>query len=156
MLLLLRAEAQAVHQLQRVAQTVAAGELVADLAEDLADFVFDGVGVGGAFLESLQIGEQFIVDEQDQIVAGERAVVVEAAVGLLRRGPARPAEFLVDEKVVGLAHQLGLHGPFPLQVVQILEEQHPRGLLGIVQLGGATGLLPKHIVDVAESLFEHA
>ena len=43
-LLLLRAEAQAVDQLQRVAQAVAAAKFVLDLAEDLADLVFDGVG----------------------------------------------------------------------------------------------------------------
>src|SRR4051812_838530 len=46
MLLLLRAKAQPVHQLQCVPQRVAALELVFDLAEDLADFVLDRGGTG--------------------------------------------------------------------------------------------------------------
>jgi hypothetical protein len=31
----------------------------------------------------------------------------------------------------------------------------PRGLLGVVELGGAAGFLAEHVVDVLESLFEH-
>lgn len=42
-----------------------------------------------------------------------------------------------------------------LQVVQVLEEEHPGGLLGVVQLGGAAGLFPEDIVDVLEGLLEH-
>ncbi len=44
MLLLLRTETQAIDQLQRIAQAVAAAELVLDLAEHLANLVLDGVG----------------------------------------------------------------------------------------------------------------
>ena len=52
MLLLLRAEAQLVDQLERIAQAVAAAELVFDLAEDLADLVLDRVRAFGALLEA--------------------------------------------------------------------------------------------------------
>ncbi len=45
--------------------------------------------------------------------------------------------------------------PFLFQIIEILEEKQPRGLLGIVELGGASGLLTEDIVDVAKSLFEH-
>ena len=47
-LFLLRAEAELVDQFQRIAQRIAAVEPVFDLAENLADLVFDGVGVIGA------------------------------------------------------------------------------------------------------------
>ena len=42
-----------------------------------------------------------------------------------------------------------------LEVVEVLQEQQPRGLLGIVELRGATRLFPEDVVDVLEGLFEH-
>ena len=39
--------------------------------------------------------------------------------------------------------------------VQIFEEQEPGVLLGVVELAGATGILPKDVVDVFEGLLEH-
>ncbi len=56
-LLGLGAEAQGVDVVYDLAQVVAAGDLVFDLAEDLADLVFDGVGPGGPALEAVQVGE---------------------------------------------------------------------------------------------------
>ena len=41
-----------------LAQVVAAGDLVLDLAEDFADFVFDGVRAGGLLLEAVQVREE--------------------------------------------------------------------------------------------------
>ena len=34
-----------------------------DLAKNLADLVFDGVGAGGALLEAVKVGEELTVDE---------------------------------------------------------------------------------------------
>jgi len=76
-LFLLRAEAQPVHQLQRVAQGIAALELVFDLPKNLTDFVFDGVRAGGALFEALQVGKQLAVHMVDQIIAGQRRVMIE-------------------------------------------------------------------------------
>src|SRR5882762_7127623 len=59
----LRAEAQFVDMIDDFAQVVAGLDLVFDFAEDFADFVFDGVGAAGALLETLEIGEEFAVDE---------------------------------------------------------------------------------------------
>jgi hypothetical protein len=75
--LLLRAEAQFVHQLQGVAQRIAALEAVLYLAEDFADLVFDGVRAGGALAEALEVGEELAVHILDQVVAGQRVVMVE-------------------------------------------------------------------------------
>jgi hypothetical protein len=63
---------------------------------------------------------------------------------------------VTDDAGVGLADKLGFHGPALFQVVQVFEEQDPRCLLGIVQLGGAARLFPQDVVDVLEGLFEHA
>jgi hypothetical protein len=36
----------------------------------------------------------------------------------------------------------------------IFEEEEPRGLLGVIQLGGAAGLFSEDVVDVLEGLFK--
>ena len=40
-------------------------------------------------------------------------------------------------------------------VVEAFQKQQPRGLLGVVELGGAAGLFPENIVDIFKCLFEH-
>jgi uncharacterized protein with PhoU and TrkA domain len=57
-LLGLGAEAELVDVVDDLAQVVAALDAVFDLAEDLADLVFDGVRPGGAWLEAVQVGEE--------------------------------------------------------------------------------------------------
>jgi hypothetical protein len=76
-LLILRAEAQAIHQFERVAQRIAATELIFDLAEDFADLVLDRVGAFGARPEAFQVGKQFLVNVFDEVVASQRLVVIE-------------------------------------------------------------------------------
>jgi hypothetical protein len=41
------------------------------------------------------------------------------------------------------------------EVVELLEEKQPRGLLGVVELSGAAGLLPQDVFNILECLFEH-
>ena len=67
-LLGLRAKAQLVHPFDHIAQGVVALQPVLDLAEDLANLVFDGVGAAGALLEAGQVGEQPGIDEVTQVV----------------------------------------------------------------------------------------
>ena len=155
MLFLLRAETQFVDVVDDLAQVVAALDLVLDLAEYLADLVFDGVWAAGLELEAVQIGEQLAIDKLAQVVAGLCLVVVELAVLVLGRGPRRPAVGFVEDEGVLLALQFCLHRLVLLQPVEILEEQQPGGLLGVVELGGATGLVAQIGVDILEGLFEH-
>jgi len=42
-----------------------------------------------------------------------------------------------------------------LKIIQVLQEQQPGGLLGIVKLGCATGFFPKNVINISKSLFEH-
>ena len=154
-LLGLRAEAQFVDVVDDLAQVVAALDLVLDLAEDLADLVFDGVRPGGLLLEAVQVGEELAVDEVAQVVAGQGLVVVDLAVLVLRRGPAFPAVRLVEDEGVFLPLQRGFVGLVLLQPVEVFQEQQPGGLLGVVELGGAAGLFPEDVVDVLEGLFKH-
>ena len=154
-LFLLRTEPQFVDVVDDLAEVVAAGDLVLDLAEDLADLVLDGVRPAGLLLEAVQVGEQLLVDEVAQVVAGHRLVVVELAVLALGRGPDFPAILLFEDVGVFLPLQRRFVGSVLLQPVQVFQEQQPRGLLGVVQFGRAAGLFPEDVVDVLEGLLKH-
>jgi len=54
-LLVLRAEAEFVDVVDDLTQVVAALDLVLDLAEDLADLVFDGVRAAGFLFEPVKL-----------------------------------------------------------------------------------------------------
>ena len=58
MLFLLGAEAQFVDPVDHFAQVVATLDFVFQLAEYLADLVFDGIGSAGALFEAVQVGEE--------------------------------------------------------------------------------------------------
>jgi hypothetical protein len=73
------------------AEIVAARNLVFDFAEDFANFVFDRVRASGLLLKSVQIGEEFAVDEEKQIVADSDAIVVDFSISSFGRGPDFPA-----------------------------------------------------------------
>ncbi len=62
-LLRLGAEAQLVDMVNDVTEVVAALDLVFDLAEDLPDLVFDGVGAAGLLREAVEVGEELLIDE---------------------------------------------------------------------------------------------
>jgi hypothetical protein len=103
----------------------------------------------------LQIGEELPIDEGQQVIAGHRGIVIELAVLALGRGPARPAVGFVEDARVFLSVQRCLGGPVLLQGVEIFQEQQPGGLLGVIQLAGATGIFPEDVINVFEGLFEH-
>jgi hypothetical protein len=151
----LRAEAQGVDGLDDFAQVVPAGDLVFDLAEDLADLVFDRVRPGGLLLEAGQVGKQLVVDEVGQIAADLRPVNVELAVLALGRGPILPAIGCRENRRVLLSGQCGFRRFVLLESFQILQEQQPGCLLGVIELGGAASLFPEDVVDVLERLLEH-
>ena len=156
MLLGLRAEAQLVNMVDDLAQVVAAGDFVFNLPKDLPNLVFDGVRPAGLLREAVQIGEEFLIDEVAQVVAGESLVVIDLAVFAFGRGPAFPAIRLVEDQGVFLAIQLGLQRLVLFKPIEVFQEQQPRRLLGVVEFGGATGLFPEHIVNIFEGLFEHS
>jgi hypothetical protein len=81
--------------------------------------------------------------------------VVELTVLALRSGPAFPTIGFVEDEGILLASEGSLGTLVLLKIVEVLEEQQPVGLLGVIEFGGASGLFPKDIIDVLESLFEH-
>ena len=156
MLLGLRAKAQRVDLVDDLAQVVASRDLVFDLRKNLPDLVLDGVRPGRLRGESIQIRKQPVVHKVDQVVTGHRRVVVELAVRALRRGPAFPAIRRIENVRVGLPRKRRFIGTVLLQPIEILQEQQPRSLLGVVQLGRAASLFPEHIIDVLKRLLKHA
>ena len=134
---------------------VAALDAVFDLAEDLANLVFDGVPPGGLLLEGVQVREQLLIDEGEQVVAAQGSVVVDLPVFALRRSPAFPPVWLVEDVGVFLTVQLGFGGFVAFEGVEVFQEQQPGGLFGVVQLAGASGVFPEDVADVLEGLFKH-
>lgn len=121
----LRAEAQLIDMLDDLAEVVAAGDFVLDLAEDFTDFVFDGVRSRGPLPEAVEVGEQLSTDEVTEIVAGRGFIQVDLAVFALRRGPFFPAVGLVKNEGVLLPLQGSLVGSVLLQSVQVFQEKEP-------------------------------
>ena len=81
--------------------------------------------------------------------------MVEVASGVFGGSPAAPAVLGINDVLVWLGLQLGGELALLLQIVQVFEEQHPAGLLGVVQLAGAASVFPQYIVNGFEGLFEH-
>jgi hypothetical protein len=146
---------QLVHAVDDLAQVVAALDLVADLAENLADLVFDGVRAAGALLEAVQVGAELEVDEVPEVVTGERLVVVDLAALGLRCRPFRPAVGGIEDLGVFPPLQLRLGGFVGFEGIEVFQEQEPGALLGVIQFAGASGVLVEDVVDVFEGLFEH-
>ena len=57
MLFITAVEAEVIHFLDHITQAVAALELVFNLAKNLTNFIFDGVGVACTLAEAFQVGE---------------------------------------------------------------------------------------------------
>jgi len=84
------------------------------------------------------------------------ALVIQLAAGVLRRRPAAPAVGLLQDGAVGAAFQGGHGSPVVFESVEVFEEQQPGGLLGVIELGAAAGLLAQAVVEGAERLIEGA
>jgi hypothetical protein len=109
-----------------LAEVVAALDLVADLAENFADLVFDGVRAAGALLEAVQVGAELEVDEVPEIVAGERLVVVDLAALGLRCRPFRPAVGGIEDVGVFFPLQFGLGGFVGFEGIEVFQEEERR------------------------------
>ena len=105
----------------------------------------------------MQVGEELAVDEIAEVVAGQGRVVVEFAVLVLGCGPASPSG-----RACRGCRRISFRRARPrsalscFEAVEVFQEQQPGSLLGVIQLGGAAGLLAEHVVDVPEGLFEHS
>ena len=81
--------------------------------------------------------------------------MVNLAVLALGRSPRIPAVGSVEDVGVFLAVERGFGGLVVFEGIEVFQEEQPRGLLGVVEFAGATGIFPEDIVDVFEGLFEH-
>jgi hypothetical protein len=71
-------------------------------------------------------------------------------------GPLLPAIIRVEDGGVVLALKLRIVLSLSLQLVEVLQEQQPRRLLGLVQLRGKPLVVPEYFVDIVERVLKHA
>ena len=69
--------------------------------------------------------------------------------------PCPPAVLTVDDAPIGFAVQLCCGFLVSLEVVKILEEQHPAGLFDVVQFAAASSVFSKGVVDIFEGGLVH-
>jgi len=119
----LRTEAQFVDVVNDLAQVIAALDFVLNFPEDFADLVFDGVWAGGLGLEAVQIGEELLIDKDQQVIAGHGGIVIELVVFALRRGPSIPTIGLFEDEGVFLSIELGFRDLVVLQIINIFQKQ---------------------------------
>ena len=148
-------ETQRVGIPQDFTKVVAARYFVAEFTEDFANLVLQRLRRGGGFLKLFEVREQLVVHEVREVVAGERLGVVRFAILGLRGGPGVPTEHLFDNPFVGFALEFGFFFALGFEVVQVLEEQDPRGLLHVIQFVAASTLFPEDVVDIVKSLLKH-
>ena len=151
----LGAEAQLVNVVNDLAQVVTALDLVFDFAEYLADLVFKGIWATGLCRKAVQIRKELADDKVAQVIACHGFVVVQLAVLTLGRCPRTPTIGTIEDASVLPAFKRGLGALVLLKIVEILQEQQPGGLLGVVKLGCATGFLAKDVINISEGLLEH-
>ncbi len=132
MFLRLRSETQDIQLVDDVPEIVTALELVLDLAEHLTDLVLDSVGAGSADFEAVQVRKKLRAYKLAQVVACHRPIVVNRPACTLWRGPRLPAILLVEDELVLFAFQFSLGRTILFKRVEVLQEEQPRGLLGVV------------------------
>ena len=96
-----------------------------------------------------------MIHEVAEIVADHRYVVVELPVFAPWRSPACPTVRFFQDEIVFFAVQPSFVGPVFFKAIEVFQEQEPRCLFSVVELGGAAGFFPEHVVDIFEGLFEH-
>jgi len=67
-----------------------------------------------------------------------------------------PAVGLLQDGRITAALQGSHGGPVVFEPVEVVEEQQPGGLLGVVELGATAGLLAQTVIDGAERLLKGA
>jgi len=122
-LLHLGAETEFVNVVDDLAQVVAAGDLIFDLPEYLPDLVFDGVRPAGLFLELVEVREELLIDEIEEVVAGEGFVVVELAVLALGCSPDFPAIWHIEDEGIFATIERSFIGAVLLQPIEVFEKQ---------------------------------
>ena len=119
-LLGLGGKAEFVDVVDDLTKVVAALDAVLYLAEDFANFVFDGIRlIARLGLEAVEIGKELLVDEVEKVIAAGRGVVVNLAVLAFRRSPRFPAVGLVEDVGIALALQCGLGGLVVLKSIEV-------------------------------------
>ena len=115
-------EFQIVYHPQHFAEVVATGNAVAEFAEYLTNFVFDGKSGGFFVFEFAEVGEEFDIYKIDEVVARLGFVMVLFSFFVFWGCPRFPAVFGIDNGYVGFAFEHGFQLAGFFQIVQVFQE----------------------------------
>ena len=146
-------EAESVHLLQDVAEVVAALDAVTDFGEDDTNLDFDGLRAT-CLTELAEVREEFSVDKVNQIVTNKGIGHVVLSGRVTGHCPIVPAVAFGNDGFVGLVLQFCCELTGFLKVVQIFEEQNPRGLLYVIKFAGAAFVGTQAVIQVLNCLLE--
>ena len=118
---------------QDIAQSVATLEVVLDLAEDLFDFVFDGIGAFRRRFEFRQMRKELAIREVNEIIADQCFVTVGLTV-FFAASPISLSVLRAKRWRVLFASEADRRLSLFFQIVKISEKQHPRRLLDVVPI----------------------
>ena len=104
------------------AEVVAALDLVADLPEDLADLVFDGVRSAGALFETVEVRKELLIDEVPEVITGKGLVVIDLTTAGFWSRPFPPAVVRIENIGVFFPLQLSLCGFVGFEGIEVFQE----------------------------------
>ncbi len=137
-------EVEPVHDIEYFPERVPALNLIIEEIEYFADLVLDGMVVPVRVAESLKVGEQVVVHEVLEVVAGDQFPVPGY--------PVRPPVRIVEDMGIFLAIELSAIG-FPLlEIIEELKEEDPGNLLCIVHGTGYPIVSAEDVSDAVDLL----
>ena len=154
-LLLTRLKVKRIYECEDLTKIVATGDTIFELREYLSDLVLDGLRVLGIMTEVLEIRKESRIHEVDEILSDKSDMMIDLPILSLRYCPSIPLELWSDEWTVFSTREDRDITTIPFEIIKILQEEDPWGLLDIVECTPTSSIFVEDIIDIFEGLFEH-
>ena len=141
---------ETVDDIEDFAKSVPVRDFVVEEFENPADLVLDRLEVVGDQLEAFEIGEELFVDVVFEVFARLRELEVDLAVCTLRTRPYAPPVGRIEDILVRGTIEKGFFFLLLLVVVEVLQEEYPRDLLGVLHGSGDAVVSAEDIGDTID------
>ena len=153
-LLLAGLELQAVYLLNDVPEAIAAHQFVAEFGENETDFDLDGGIIRFSLSQVLQIREEFAIHELYEVISYHSVMDVVFPGSGSRHSPGIPPVLFIQDWGIGPATQKSRHFVLFVQIIQVFQEEYPRGLLNIIQFAAASFIGTQSVVYIFKDLLK--